>query len=132
MILDPPWHTHKEIRESFAETVYRLLKPGGYALVYTGHKGLFEFGDELRAVGLIYRWLITCVNDDGAGAIRNDGSVYKLSRLVSVYQKGGSFKTVTVGEKPWRGGGDGRACDRRPRSQGRSGRPGWSRPTSLW
>jgi ParB-like chromosome segregation protein Spo0J len=96
MVLDPPWHTHKEIREPFAETVYRLLKPGGFALVYTGHKGLFEFGDLLRQAGLSYRWEITCVNDDGAGSIRNNGSVYTLSRLVTVYQKGGKFKTPSV------------------------------------
>ena len=96
MVLDPPWHSKSFPRGEFADQVFRLLKPGRFALIYTGHKGLFEFGDLLRAAGLSYRWQITCINADGAGSIRNNGSVYTLSRLVTVYQKGGKFKTPSV------------------------------------
>jgi hypothetical protein len=96
MILDPEWDSRSFPREEFAEQVSRILKPGKFAVIYTGHQGVFGFGDLVRKVGLDPRWLITCVNADGAGAIRNNGSVYSLSRLVTVYQKGGHFKSPSV------------------------------------
>lgn len=96
MVLDPPWHESKELRQPFSETVFRLLKPGGFALIYTGHAGVLDFGDALRSAGLTYRWLISCINASNAGSVRNSGSVFALSRVVSVYQKGGVFKTPSL------------------------------------
>ena len=96
-VLDPPWHTLKELRQPFAETVYRVLKPGAYALVYTGNQGLLDFGDVMRSAGLLFRWIIACTNDDENGALRNNGSIYNQWRPVSVYQKpGGKNKTPGV------------------------------------
>lgn len=96
MVLDPPWLTEKHLRQPFAETVYRVLKPGGFCLIYTGHVALLDFADLLRGVGLTYRWLISCVNGDEGGEVRNNGSVYTCSRIVSVYQKGGNGRTPSL------------------------------------
>jgi tRNA G46 methylase TrmB len=97
LVLDPPWHTEKHLRQPFAETVMSLLKPGGFAVVYTGHAGLLDFGDHLRTAGLTYRWLITCINEDRHGAIRKSGSVFNESRIVLLFQKpGGKFKSHSI------------------------------------
>ena len=55
MILDPPWHQSKELRQPFAEKVYELLRPGGFAaLIYSGQIGVLDFGDVFRDAGFTY------------------------------------------------------------------------------
>ena len=75
VVSDPPWlKQHEDLRQPFAETVARILQPGGFACVYTGHFYLKEFMDALCGAGLDHRWLIACVNDDTMGAIRSSGT----------------------------------------------------------
>ncbi len=98
VVSDPPWHKeHEDLRQPFAETVARILKPGGFACVYTGHFHLKEFMDALCGAGLEYRWLIACVNDDTMGAIRSSGSILTFWRPVLLFQKpGGKAKTPRI------------------------------------
>ena len=85
---------HEELRKPFAETVARILKPGGFACVYCGHFHLKEFMDVLCGAGLEYRWLIACVNEGTMGAIRSSGSILTFWRPVLLFQKpGGRAKT---------------------------------------
>jgi tRNA G46 methylase TrmB len=95
VVSDPPWLTeHADLRKPFAETVSRILKPGGFACIYTGHFHLKEFMDALCDAGLEYRWLIACVNDDSMGAIRSSASILTFWRPVLLFQKpGGKAKT---------------------------------------
>jgi tRNA1(Val) A37 N6-methylase TrmN6 len=95
VVSDPPWLSeHEELRKPFAETIFRILKPGGFACIYTGHFHLKEFMDALCEAGLTYRWLIACTNDDSMGAIRSSGSILTFWRPVLLFQKpGGRFKT---------------------------------------
>ena len=96
IISDPPWSGSEVLRKPFAETVARLLCHGGFAAIYTGHGHLLSFADALREVGLDYRWLVSCVNEDGFGAIRNNGTIYNCARPVLIFQKGGRFKTPSM------------------------------------
>ncbi|MGA7495274.1 MAG: DNA methyltransferase [Isosphaeraceae bacterium] len=98
VVSDPPWlKEHQDLRQPFAETVARILKPGGFACVYTGHFHLKEFMDALCGAGLEYRWLIACVNDDTMGAIRSCGSILTFWRPVLLFQKpGGKAKTPRI------------------------------------
>ena len=98
VVSDPLWlKEHKDLRQPFAETVARILKPGGFACVYTGHFHLKEFLDALCGAGLEYRWLIACVNDDTMGAIRSSGSILTFWRPVLLFQKpGGKAKTPRI------------------------------------
>ena len=98
VVSDPPWlKEHEDLRQPFAETVARILKPGGFACVYTGHFHLKEFMDALCGAGLEYRWLIACVNDDTMGAIRSSGSILTFWRPVLLFQKpGGKAKTPRI------------------------------------
>ena len=97
VVSDPPWLEHEDLRQPFAETVARILKPGGFACVYTGHFHLKEFLDALCGAGLQYRWLIACVNDDTMGAIRSSGSILTFWRPVLLFQKpGGKAKTPRI------------------------------------
>ena len=90
VVSDPPWlKQHEDLRQPFAETVARILKPGGFACVYTGHFYLKEFMDALCGAGLEYRWLIACVNDDTMGAIRSSGTILTFWRPVILLQKPG-------------------------------------------
>ena len=90
VVSDPPWlKEHEDLRQPFAETVFRILKPGGFACVYTGHFHLKEFMDALCGAGLEYRWLIACVNDDTMGAIRSSGTILTFWRPVLLFQKPG-------------------------------------------
>ena len=67
VVTDPPWlGEYEELRQPFAEAVFRILKPGGFACVYSGHFHLKEFLDVLCGAGLVYRWLIACTNEDSA------------------------------------------------------------------
>ena len=85
------------MRQPFAETVYRILKPGGFACVYRGHFHLKEFLDVLCGAGLRYRWLIACTNEDSMGAVRSGGSILTLWRPVLLFQKpGGRTKTPRI------------------------------------
>jgi hypothetical protein len=95
VVSDPPWLSeHEELRKPFAETIFRILKPGGFAAVYCGHFCLKEFMDVLCEAGLSYRWLIACTNDDSMGAIRSSGSILTFWRPVLLFQKpGGKVKT---------------------------------------
>ena len=98
VVSDPPWlKEFEELRVPFAETVARILKPGGFACVYTGHFHLKEFLDVLCAAGLEYRWLIACTNEDSMGAIRSSGSILTFWRPVLLLQKpGGQAKTPRI------------------------------------
>jgi ParB/RepB/Spo0J family partition protein len=98
VVCDPPWlKEHEDLRQPFAETVFRLLKPGGFACVYCGHFHLQEFLDALSGAGLVYRWLIACVNDDTMGAIRSSASILTFWRPVLLFQKpGGKAKTPRI------------------------------------
>jgi tRNA G46 methylase TrmB len=90
VVSDPPWlKQHEDLRQPFAETVARILKPGGFACVYTGHFYLKEFMDALCGAGLEYRWLIACVNDNTMGAIRSSGTILTFWRPVILLQKPG-------------------------------------------
>ncbi len=81
----------------FAETVYRILKPGGFACVYYGHFHLKEFLDVLCASGMMYRWLIACTNEDSMWAVRSGGSILTLWRPVLLFQKpGGRTKAPRI------------------------------------
>ncbi len=95
VVSDPPWlKEFEDLRKPFAETVVRILKPGGFACVYTGHFHLKEFMDELCDAGLTYRWLIACTNEESMGAIRSNGSILTFWRPVLLFQKpGGKAKT---------------------------------------
>ena len=47
---DPPWlKEYEELRRPFAETVARILMPGGFACIYSGHFHLKEFLDVLES-----------------------------------------------------------------------------------
>jgi ParB-like chromosome segregation protein Spo0J len=98
VVSDPPWlKEHEELRTPFAETVFRILKPGGFACVYSGHFHLKEFLDVLCEAGLEYRWLIACTNEDSMGAIRSGGSILTLWRPVLLFQKpGGKLNTPRI------------------------------------
>jgi hypothetical protein len=90
VVSDPPWlKEHEDLREPLAETVFRILKPGGFACVYCGHFYLKEFMDALCGAGLEYRWLIACVNNDSMGAIRSSGTILTFWRPVILLQKPG-------------------------------------------
>ena len=53
-------------------------------------------GRPLRA-GLVYRWLVACVNGDTLGAIRSSGSILTFWRPVLLFQKpGGRPKTPRI------------------------------------
>lgn len=95
LVSDPPWlKEFEELRKPLAETVFRILKPGGFAAVYCGHFHLKEFMDALCDAGLSYRWLIACTNEDSMGAIRSSGSILTFWRPVILVQKpGGKAKT---------------------------------------
>jgi DNA modification methylase len=98
IVTDPPWlNQYEELRRPFAEAVFRYLKPGGFACVYSGHFHLKEFLDVLCEAGLEYRWLIACTNEDSMGAIRSGGSILTLWRPVLLFQKpGGKPKTPRI------------------------------------
>jgi hypothetical protein len=98
LLTDPPWLSeYEELRRPFAETVFRILKPGGFACVYSGHFHLKEFLDVLCEAGLTYQWLIACTNEDSMGAIRSSGSILTLWRPVLLLQKpGGKTKTPRI------------------------------------
>jgi tRNA G46 methylase TrmB len=90
LVSDPPWlKEHEDVRVPFAETVSRVLKPGGFACVYTGHYHLKEFMDSLCEAGMRYRWLIAGVNEDTMGAIRSSGTILTFWRPVLLLQKPG-------------------------------------------
>ena len=95
LVSDPPWlKEFDEHRKPFAETVFRILKPGGFAAVYCGHFYLKEFMDALCEAGMDYRWLVACVNEESMGAIRSSGSILTFWRPVLLFQKpGGKAKT---------------------------------------
>jgi hypothetical protein len=95
VVSDPPWlKEFEELRVPFAETIFRILKPGGFACVYPGHFHLKEFLDVLCDAGLEYRWLIACTNEDSMGAIRSAGSILTFWRPVLLFQKpGGQAKS---------------------------------------
>ena len=95
VVSDPPWlKEFEDLRKPFAETVFRILRPGGFAAVYCGHFHLKEFMDALCDAGLNYRWLIACTNVDSMGAVRSSGSILTFWRPVLLFQKpGGVFKT---------------------------------------
>ena len=95
VVTDPPWlGPYEELRQPFAEAVFRILKPGGFACVYCGHFHLKEFLDVLCGAGLAYRWLIACTNEESMGAIRSNGSILTLWRPVLLFQKpGGKAKS---------------------------------------
>jgi len=95
VVSDPPWlKEHEDLRKPFVETIFHILKPGGFAAVYCGHFHLKEFLDTLREAGLVYRWLIACTNEDSMGAIRSSGSILTFWRPVLLFQKpGGKSKT---------------------------------------
>ena len=89
-VSDPPWLSeHADLRKPFAETIARILKPGGFAAVYCGHFHLKEFMDALCEAGLDYRWLIACVNEGSLGAIRSSASILTFWRPVLLFQKPG-------------------------------------------
>jgi ParB-like nuclease domain len=98
VVSDPPWlNEYEELRTPFAETVFRILKPGGFACVYSGHFHLKEFLDVLCEAGLTYRWLIACTNEDTMGAIRSSGSILTFWRPVLLFQKPrGKVKTPRI------------------------------------
>ena len=98
VVSDPPWLSeHADLRKPFAETTFRILKPGGFAAVYCGHFHLKEFMDALSESGLTYRWLIACTNEDSMGAIRSNGSILTFWRPVLLFQKpGGKAKTTRI------------------------------------
>jgi tRNA G46 methylase TrmB len=98
VVSDPPWlKEHEDLRVPFAGTVSRILKPGGFACVYTDHFHLKEFLDALCGAGLEYRWLIACTNEDSMGAIRSSGSILTFWRPVIFMQKpGGRAKTPRI------------------------------------
>ncbi|QDV35671.1 ParB/RepB/Spo0J family partition protein [Tautonia plasticadhaerens] len=98
VVTDPPWLGEYEgLRQPFAEAVVRILKPGGFACVYSGHFHLKEFLDVLCGAGLTYRWLIACTNEDSMGAVRSGGSILTLWRPVLLFQKpGGRTKTPRI------------------------------------
>ena len=54
--------------------MYAAVKPGGYALAYTGHQQLLPWADLYRSAGLTRRWTLTVIWHDGP-AMRNDGNV---------------------------------------------------------
>lgn len=95
VVTDPPWLKESEgLRAPFADAIVRILRPGGFACVYSGHFHLKEFLDVLCGAGLAYRWLIACTNEDSMGAIRSNGSILTLWRPVLLLQKpGGRAKT---------------------------------------
>lgn len=97
-VSDPPWlGEFEDLRVPFAQTVARILKPGGFAAVYCGHFHLKEFLDVLCEAGLMYRWLIACTNEDSMGAIRSSGSILTFWRPVLLFQKpGGKAKTPRI------------------------------------
>ena len=98
LVSDPPWlKDFEDLRAPFAETVFRILKPGGFAAVYCGHFHLKEFMDFLCEAGMDYRWLIACTNEDSMGAIRSSGSILTFWRPVLLFQKpGGKSKTPRI------------------------------------
>jgi ParB-like chromosome segregation protein Spo0J len=98
VVSDPPWlNEYEELRRPFAETVFRILRPGGFACIYSGHFHLKEFLDVLCEAGLSYRWLIACTNGDTMGAIRSSGSILTFWRPVLLFQKpGGKVKTPRI------------------------------------
>jgi hypothetical protein len=98
LVTDPPWlREYEELRVPFAEAVFRILKPGGFACVYCGHYHLKEFMDALSTAGLTYRWLVACVNEESMGALRAAGSIQTFWRPVLLFQKpGGRTKTPRI------------------------------------
>jgi tRNA1(Val) A37 N6-methylase TrmN6 len=96
VLSDPPWHESEYLRQPFGETVARILRPGGFAAIYTGHRYMPEFLDSLIKAGLTYRWMVACVNDDNLGDVRNNGSVFTCWRPIVVLQKGGDFRTHSL------------------------------------
>ena len=96
IIADPPWHTNKELRVPFAQEVFRILKPGGYLLIYSGNQALLDFGSVLQDAGMTWRWIIACINADNNGSVRNNGSCFACWRPVALYQKGGNFRTPSI------------------------------------
>ena len=58
-LCDPPWGGEfAPLRDAFAETVFRLLKPDGLLACYTGVAHLPEFLDAFRGAGLTYEWTL--------------------------------------------------------------------------
>lgn len=94
-VCDPPWlQQYEHLREPFAGEVFRILRPGGFLCCYPGHFHLQDFMGVLGGSGLLYRWMVACVNDDLAGSIRSNGSILSCWRPVLLYQKpGAKFKT---------------------------------------
>jgi ParB-like chromosome segregation protein Spo0J len=100
LVTDPPWLKEYEgLRGPFAEAVFRILKPGGFACVYSGHFHLKEFLDVLCEAGLTYRWLLACTNEGTLGAVRSRpwGTIHTFWRPVLLFQKpGGKAKTPRI------------------------------------
>lgn len=98
VVTDPPWlGEYEEFRQPIAETILRILKPGGFACVYSAHFNLKEILDVLCGAGLTHRWLVACTHEESMGAVRSGGSILTLWRPVLLFQKpGGRHKTPRI------------------------------------
>jgi hypothetical protein len=109
---EDPWHGEFSAKE-WAMTVTRLLKPGGFAAVYTGSARLPDWVNLLLEAGLTWRWLVNGVNvggkegkpkghahgPEGAGTIVRNGAVFDMSRPICLLQKSGpgvKFRTTNM------------------------------------
>jgi ParB-like chromosome segregation protein Spo0J len=88
IIADLPWsNVYADLREPLAKLCSRLLRPNGVCLVYCGQVNLPAFMSTF-CKHLDWVWPISCINEDGGGAIRAGGKIHTSSRLVLSYAKG--------------------------------------------
>jgi DNA methylase len=113
-LCDPPWgNEFAPLRDSFAETVFRLLKPDGLLACYTGVAHLPEFLDAFRGAGLTYEWTLVGKRHVSSVRQRNmlinrwvpivlcrKGSFRAASPLNDVLETGDRDKTLHAWQQP--------------------------------
>ena len=97
ILTDPPWGREgRRLIPDFSRWAARKLKPdGGMLLVYTGHSGLLEIGNEISK-RLTYVWTLSCFNGDGRGtSTRHDLMIRCCWRPILVFCRG-KFRPTQV------------------------------------
>jgi hypothetical protein len=87
---DPPWGKEGQRQmPQFAAWAASKLKPeGGVLLIYTGHSGLLEVGNQI-AKRLTYPWTLSCVNGHSGGtSTRHDLMIPCCWRPILMFCRG--------------------------------------------
>lgn len=105
-ICDPPWKLWREYGQALGETMKRMLKPGGFAAIYTGSHNVHDWSHEISKSGLHFRVQVAAVHSHRGTAMVADGSILNLYTPIQVFSRdGGIFRPIhTLSDVLMRGG----------------------------